>query len=157
LYTQRKNELDVYRVHEVYLGVFREAFDRVAELQGFELSPVPGAPEVWEFRDPGSLARGRLLNVEGHLHPDPVSLNTRGRAYMITRQSFTLGLLFPGAPWRVRLSRTRHKAVALEGRMPYPDAWPRELVARAIRLRWRTVVILDESYLLQQIGLRAPH
>ena len=156
LYTQRKNLLDVYRVQGVHLGIFREAFDRVMELAGFELTPVAGAPEIWEFRDPGSPLHGRLLNVAGYLHPDPVALTTRGRAYMITRQEFTLALLFPGAPWRLHLNRARHKPVALEGRLPYPGEWPRELVTRAIRLRFRTIVILDESYLLQQIGLRAP-
>jgi hypothetical protein len=156
LYTQRKNLLDVYRVHGVHLGVFREAFDRVVELEGFELTPAAGAPEVWEFRNPAAALRGRLLNVPGYLHPDPVALTTKGRAYLITRQDFTLALLFPGAPWRVALNRTRHKAVALDGRLPYPGEWPREMVTRVIRARFRTIVILDESFLLQQIGLRAP-
>jgi hypothetical protein len=152
----RKNLLDVYRLRGVYLGLFREAFDRVLELEGFELTPVAGAPEVWEFRNPEAGLRGRLLNVAGYLHPEPVRLSTRGRAYLITRQDFTLALQFPGLPWRLHLNRTRHKPVALEGRLPYPDDWPRELVMRAIRVRFRTIVILDEAFLLQQIGLRAP-
>ena len=146
--TQRNNLLDVYRVQGVYLGILREAFDRVVELKGFRLTPVAGAPEVWEFRDPAASLRGRILNVAAYLQPDPVAL--------ITRQDFTLALLFPGAPWRVNLNRTRHKPVALDGRLPYPDGWPPGLVTRVIRLRFRTVAILDESFLLRQIGLRAP-
>jgi len=157
LYTQRRNLLDIHRVHDLHLGIYREPFDRVMELGGLELKPVNGAPEVWEFRDPASPLHGRLLNVEGFLHPDPVALTTRGRAYMVTRQDFTLALLLPGAPWRLQLARTRHKPVALEGALPYPGEWPRELVSRVIRARFRTIVILDEAYLLQQIGLRAPH
>lgn len=156
MYTQRKNVLDVYRVHGHNLGVFREAFDRVMELEGFELMPVAGAPEVWEFRNLASGQRGRLLNVAAFLHPDPVALTTRGRTYMITRQDFTLALLFPGASWRLRLNQTRHKTLALDGRPLFPDQWPRELVSRVIRARFRTIVILNESFLLQQIGLRSP-
>ena len=156
MYTQHKNLLDIYRVHGLHLGLFREPFDRVLELKGFQLRPVQGAPEVWEFRDPASGLHGRLLNVEGYLHPDPVALTTRGRAYLVTRQDFTLALLMPGAPRRLQLSRTRHKPVALETGLPYPGEWPREVVTRVIRARFRTIVILDEAYLLQQIGLRAP-
>ena len=156
MYTQRKNLLDVYAIHGHYLGVFREAFDRVMELEGFELAPVNGAPEVWEFRNPETGQRGRLLNVSGYLHPDPVALTTKGRTYMITRQDFTLALLFPGAPWRLRLNQTRHKPVALDGRLPYPAEWPREMVTRVIRARFRNIVILNEPFLLEQIGLRAP-
>jgi hypothetical protein len=157
LQAQRKNLLDVYRVHGVHLGVYREAFDRVMELQGFELVPLAEAPEVWGFRNAAAALRGRLLNVAAYLHAGPVALTTRGRAYLITRQDFTLALLFPGAPWRVNLNRARHKPVALEGHLPYPESWPRELVTRVIRTRFRNVVILNEAFLLQQIGLRAPH
>ena len=156
MYTQRKNLLDVYCVHGARLGIFREAFDRVLELEGFQLTPVVNTPEVWEFRNPALSLHGRLLNVAGFLHPDPVALNTKGRAYLITRQDFTLALLFQGAPWHLQLNRTRHKAMAVEGRLPYPERWPGELVTRVIRARFRTIVILDEAYLLQQIGLRGP-
>lgn len=156
MYTQRKNLLDVYRVHGHYLGVFREAFDRVLELEGFELTPVNAAPEVWEFRSAEAAIRGRLLNVAGYLHPDPVALTTKGRTYMITRQDFTLALLLPGAPWRLRLNQTRHKPVPVDGRPPYPADWPREMVTRVIRTRFRNIIILNESFLLEQIGLRAP-
>jgi hypothetical protein len=156
LLAQRKNLLDVYLVHGVYLGIFREAFDRVMELEGFELTPVAQAPEVWEFSNPGAALRGRLLNIAAYLHPGPVALTTRGRAYLITRQNFTLALLLPGSPWRLHLNRTRYKPVALDGRLPYPEDWPRELVSQVIRTRFRTVAILDEAFLLQQIGLRPP-
>ena len=157
MYTQRHNLLDIYPVHGCWLGIFREAFDRVLELRGFQLTPVPDVPEVWNFRVPEPALRGRLLDIAAFLRPDPVALTTKGRTYLITRQDYTLALLLPGAPWRLNLSRTRHKPVALDGRLPYPDTWPRELVTRVIRARFRTVVILDEAFLLQQIGLRAPH
>ncbi|HKI98494.1 MAG TPA: hypothetical protein VKB51_08495 [bacterium] len=156
MHAQRKNLLDVYRVHDAYLGIYREAFDRVMELQGFELTPVPEAPEVWEFRNPDEALHGRLLNVAGYLHPDPVALTTKGRAYMITRQNFTLALLFPGSPWRLHLNRTRYKLISQERSMLYPVEWPREMVTRVIRTRFRNLVILNEAFLLQQIGLRAP-
>lgn len=148
--------LDVYRVHGHHLAVFREAFDRVLELQGFELTPVNGTPEVWEFRSAEASLRGRLLDVTAYLHSEPVALTTKGRTYMITRQEFTLALLLPGAPWRLRLNQTRHKPVPLEGRLPYPEQWPQELVSRVIRTRFRNVIILNEAFLLEQIGLRAP-
>jgi hypothetical protein len=154
LYTQRKNLLDIYQVHAFRLGIFRDVFDRVVELKGFELTPVEGAPESWEFRIPETGQRGRLLNVGGYLSEDRVSLTTRGRAYMVTRQDFTLGLLFPGTPRRIRLNQTRFKLVPLQPKPPYPARWPQGMVTRVIRLRFRNVIILEESFLLQQIGLR---
>lgn len=157
MYSQRKNILDIYRVHGHRLGVFRDAFERVMELRGFELTPVNGAPEIWNFRSAESGLRGRLLDVASYLDPEPVSLNTTGRAYMITRQDYTLALLFPGAPSRMRLNETRHTVVPPERMPSLPALWPREMIARVIRTRFRNTVILNEAFLLEQIGLRAPH
>ena len=139
------------------MGVFRDAFERVMELEGFQLTPVNGAPEIWDFRNPGSELRGRLLDVASYLHSAPVALNTAGRAYMITRQSFTLALLFPGMPKRMRLNETRHKELSLERKRLFPASWPPEMVSRVVRARFRNTIILDEAFLLEQIGLRAPH
>lgn len=154
LYAQRKNLLDVYHVEGVYVGVLREEFERVVGMEGCELSLDPGDAEVWQFRHAGASLHGRLLNVAAFLHPGRVALNTRGRAYTVTRQDFTLALMFPGAPRRLHLDRVRHRVVQLDGRRPYPEQWPRELVRQVIRTRFRTIVILNESFLLQQIGLR---
>ncbi len=60
----------------------------------------------------------------------------------------------PGAPRRIRLSETRHRVLPKDGKRVWPAHWPEELVARVIKVRWRTVVILDEGYLLRRIGLR---
>jgi hypothetical protein len=153
---QLKNLLDVHRVHDRYLGLPRDAFERVSELGGFQLTPVNGVPEVWDFRGPATSLRGRLLDVSAHLYGDPVALTSKGRAYMITRQDFTLALMLPGAPWRLRLNETRHKQAPPGARTRLPPAWPPELVTRVIRARFREIVVLNEQFLLEQIGLRAP-
>lgn len=156
MYTQRKNLLDVFKINAVQLGIFRDPFDRVVELEGFVLTPVQGRSEIWEFKNPVTGQRGRLLNVGGYLGDEPVSLNTEGRAYMITRQDFTLALLFPGTPRRIKLNQTRYKIVPGDtGKKSLsPFNWPGELVARVIRLRFRNIFILEEEFLLRQIGLR---
>jgi len=153
---QRKNVLDVYRLAFGQFGVYRETFDKVTELDGFELTPVKDASEVWEFRNPLTGQRGRLLNVDGYLSENPVALNTQGRAYMITRQDFTLALLFPGRPQRLRLNQTRYKVLDPEKtRRPlFPDDWPREAIGKVIRIRLRKILILEEGFLLKRIGLR---
>lgn len=154
MYAQRKSLLDVFPFDPFHLGVYRESFDRVAELAGFELTPVEGATEMWNFRNLKSGQRGRLLDVAGFLSDAPVALSTRGRAYMVTRQDFTLALLFPGAPWRIKLSQAKYKVVTAATRPQCPNAWPEKLVTRVIRFRFRNIVIVDEEFLLQQIGLR---
>jgi hypothetical protein len=156
LYTHRKNLLDIFRINGTNLAIHREPFERVMELEGFELTPVGNRPEIWEFRNPVTGQRGRLMNVQGYLNDDPVFLNTEGRAYMITRQDFTLALLFPGIPRRIKLNKTRHKVLPLgAGRNPLaPASWPDGTVTRAIRVRFSNILILEEEFLLRQIGLR---
>ena len=156
MYSQRKNILDIHRVHGYRLGVFRDAFERVVELKGFQLTPVNGAPEIWNFNSAESGLRGRLLDVVSYLAPEPVSLNTEGRAYMITRQDYTLALVFPGAPTRLRLNEVRHTVVDLQRKQPFPAHWPREMVGSVIRYRLRNTILLNDAFLLEQIGLRAP-
>ena len=154
LIARRNNLLDIYRVDDNRLGIFREPFERVMEFKGFEISQVEGATEVWNFRNSASGQKGRLLNVNGFLNEALNSISTQGRAYMITRQEFTLALFFPGKPRRIKLNQSRYKTVPIEEKKPIPPHWPREMVTRVIRLRFSNIFILDESFLLQQIGLR---
>ncbi len=155
LYIHRKNLLDVYPVAGRHLGIFREPFERVQALHGLELRPVEAQPECWDFNNPLSGERGRLLSMGAFLSTAPITLNTQGRAYMVTRQDYTLALLFPGAPKRIKLNETRHTILVGSRGSPYPQEWPEGLVQQVIRLRFRTIVILDEVFLLRQIGLRA--
>ena len=150
----RKNLLDVYRVNSYQLGVYRESFDKVMQLEGMELTPYEDVSAVWNFRNPTTGQRGRLLNIGGYLSDEPISLNTKGRAYMITRQDFTLALLFPGVPRRYKLNTTRYKLVPKEKQSVFPENWPEELIVRVIRFRFRNVAILNEGFLLREIGLR---
>ena len=155
MHNQRKNLLDIYPVGSGHVGIFRDPFEKVMELEGFELTPTENASEIWEFSHPDSGIRGRLLNVEGFLGDEPVSLTTRGRAYMITRQNFTLALLFPGSPRRLKLSESRFKVVAKDSDPgAVLAAWPAAAIDKVIRHRFRNIVILEEAFLLQQIGLR---
>lgn len=155
LYTQRKNLLDIYPIGNHHVGLFRDPFERVMELEGFELTPTQQASEVWEFRHLASGLRGRLLNVESYLEDRPLSLTVKGRTYMITRQDFTLALLLPGRPRRIKLSETRYKVVSgRNSRNPFPVNWPEDAVNRVIRHRFRTITILEEGFLLRHIGLR---
>lgn len=155
MYIHRKNLLDVYPVAGYHLGIFREPFERVQALHGLELRPVVEQPECWDFHNPVSGERGRLLSMSAYLSSDPIALNTQGRSYMVTRQDFTLALLFPGAPKRIKLNETRHTIIVGSRRPTYPEEWPKGVVQQVIRLRFRTIVILDEVFLLRQIGLRA--
>ena len=155
MYIQRKFLLDVFKCRNLYLGVYREPFTRVMELTDLELISVEGASEIWSFRQTLGGLRGRLIDVVGYLHDDPISLNGHGQTYMITRQDYTLALLFPGSPFQINLNEVRHKELNKEEKSYYPSAWPKEMVSRVIRYKWKNIIILDEAFLLKQIGLRA--
>jgi len=144
----------VFKCRGFHLGVHREPFTRVMELPGLELIPVEGATEVWGFRQPMGGVRGRLIDVVGYLHDDPISLNGHGRTYMVTRQDFTLALLFPGTPFQINLNEVRYKELKPGEKPYYPPNWPQEMVSRVIRYKWNNIIILDEAFLLKQIGLR---
>jgi len=155
LYIQRKFLLDVFKCRNLYLGVYREPFTRVMELTDLELISVEGASEIWRFRQTAGGLRGRLIDVVGYLHDDPISLNGHGRTYMVTRQDYTLALLFPGSPFQINLNEARHKELNKEEKTYFPSSWPPEMVSRVIRYKWKNIIILDEAFLLKQIGLRA--
>ncbi|MBI3993982.1 MAG: hypothetical protein HY342_11965 [Candidatus Lambdaproteobacteria bacterium] len=151
---QAKNRLDIYRINGVRLGVFREPFDRVGELAGYSVRAVAGNPTCWEFSNPETNEHGRLLDVMGLLCGQHVKLSSNAMAYMVTRQGYTLALLFPGSPRRIRLNLVRFRILKEEKEFAYPEEWPRELIARVIKVRFRQVVIINENFLLSQIGLR---
>jgi hypothetical protein len=156
VHAQRKSQLDIFPFTPYYLGIYRDPFDRVVELGGVELTPGEGAGEVWEFRNLKTGQRGRLLDVSGFLSDGPMALSTKGRAYTVTRQDFSLALLFPGAPRRIRMNSARFRVLEGDKRPALPAHWPGEMITRVIRVRYRTIVILDEVFLLRQIGLRGP-
>jgi len=147
------NRLDIYTIDNIRVGIFREPFDRVRELNGFLIQPVEGNPVCWDFTLDESGQRGRMLDVPGLLHGDHVTLSAGGLAYLITRQGFTLALLFPKGPRRVKLNQVRFRNVE-EGKYEYPAAWPREMISRVIRYRFKNVVLINEAFLLAQIGMR---
>lgn len=152
----RKSRLDVHHVQSTYIGIYREPFDKVMEISGFRLKPVERSNCVWEFHHPGSNERGRLLHVEGFLTEELVSMSVKGTAYMVTRQDYTLALLFSSPARAMWLSQSNYKVLPKDGAGICPEEWPREMVARVIRSRFRTVLVLDEAFLLEKIGLRPP-
>ena len=153
---QRKTRLDVHQIQAVNLGMFRSAFDRIVELSGFQMQPGDNTGCVWNFQHPESGERGRLLHVEGYLGKGGINISVNGMAYLITRQHFTLALAFPSAPRTMWLTDSNHKVLPNGGEKQFPAEWPKEMIKRVIRSRFRKVVIIDESYLLQKIGLRTP-
>ena len=44
------------------------------------------------------------------------------------------------------------RIVKEEKEFEFPEEWPRDLIARVIRVRFRNVVIINENYLLSQMG-----
>jgi hypothetical protein len=151
-----KTRLDVHQIQSVNIGLYRTAFDKIVDLAGFQIQPTDQSGWVWEFQRPDSGGPGRLLHVEGFLSGGGVTISVEGTAYMITRQHFTLALAFPSAPRNMWLSDSNHKVLPKDDELSLPAGWPRELVAKVIRSRFRKVVIIDESFLLQKIGLRTP-
>ena len=150
------NKIDIHQIQSVNLGIIRTPFDRVMEVSGFSVRPVEGDASVWDFHHTASGEKGRLLHMEGFLGKRPVAVNGRGQAYLITRQGFTLALMFPSAPRRMKLNQANFKVLPPIAGKHYPQAWPAEMVSKVIRSRFRTIVLLDEAYLLKKIGLREP-
>ncbi|MEE8396228.1 MAG: hypothetical protein V3S29_09250 [bacterium] len=149
------NLVDIHPIDSTNLGVYREPFDRVVDITGFTLWPVAGSNFVWDFQHPGTLERGRLLHVEGFLKGGSVALNHRGQAYVVTRQDFSLALLFPSTPRRISLGGGNYKILPKDSKKAFPAGWPRALISQIVRARFRTVVIINEAFLLEKIGLRS--
>ncbi len=150
----RRNRIDVHPVQSTNLGVVRESFDKVVEFSGFQLKQVEHSHCIWDFHHPESNEKGRLLHVEGFFAGGLISMSVRGTAYLVTRQDFTLALFFSSRPRGMWLNEERYKILPRQAGKSFPPEWPLAMVSRIIRARFRTVVILDEAALLEQIGLR---
>lgn len=153
---QYKTRLDVHQIDSINLGMYRSPFDKIVDLGGIEVAPVDQSGYVWKFTHPASGEKGRLLHMEGYLGDQPVVISARGMAYMITRQHFTLALAFPSPPRGMWLTDSNHKILPREDLSFLPPGWPREMIKKVIRLRFHKIIIIDESFLLRQIGLRSP-
>lgn len=153
---QHKTRLDVHRINSVNVGIYRAKFNQVVDLGGIKLVPDDRTGCVWQFSHPGSGERGRMLHVDGYLGDNSVVMSGKGMAYMITRQQFALALAFPNSPRTMWLTEGNHKILPKNDVGMFPPEWPREMIKSVIRLRLRKIVIIDESFLLRQIGLRTP-
>lgn len=152
----QKTQLDVHQISSVNLGIYRAQFDRIVELGGIRIQPTDETGCIWKFAHPDSGERGRLLHVEGYLGGNGVVMSGRGMAYLITRQRFALALAFPSAPRTMWLTDANHKKLPRDDESLLPGGWPQEMIKSVIRLRFRKILIIDEAYLLRQIGLRSP-
>lgn len=152
LYGARPNRLDVHRFGDIYVGLFREPFDRVVSLEGFQLRPGNRDLTIWTFTDPETGMEGRLLDVAGHLISPQVQLSSEGLAYLVRDHGRLLALHLPPHPKRLKLTEANYKVVhPKEGKPLYPESWPKSLVVQVIRSWLYRVVILDEKYLLARL------
>ena len=148
----RNNRLDIHRIGDIHLGIFREPFDRVIPLDGFQLRPLGSALTIWNFQHPATGAQGRLMDVAGFLQEDHVMLSDRGLAYMVREHGRMLALMLPRAPRKIKLTQANYKMVPHKDEEHMcPDNWPRGLVGRVIRNWMQVVVIVDEKYLLSRL------
>ncbi|MBI4081074.1 MAG: hypothetical protein HY423_00545 [Candidatus Lambdaproteobacteria bacterium] len=148
-----RNRLDIYTVREVDVGLFREPFDQVIGLEGFQLRPRADSSIIWHFENPSMSERGLLLDVQGFLSETRAALSVKSLAYLAKRPGSTLALALPPDPRRIRLSRTRYREI--EGGLAYPAEWPKEMILQKIRFRLSRVLILDERFFLDLLsGIR---
>lgn len=117
-----------------------------------DLSPTPRSPVVWRYRDPDG-REGRLLNVVGWLDGGLVSVSTRGTLYLRKGGGMDLALYLPEAPKRVELGPKPPKVLSPEGRKKplVPPQWPKEAVRQVIRYRLRTILLLNEDLLVDDL------
>jgi hypothetical protein len=147
-----RHAVDVFTDGEGHLALPVEAFTRIFRPTGCRLDPIEGFPVVWQYTAAEG-RRGAVLNVPGFLNGGTVSIASRGWLYERERDGQASALFMPGSPKRMRLSETRHKVVAPDsaGAPLYPEGWSKAAVLRVIRVRFRTIVVLDAEYLLAQV------
>jgi hypothetical protein len=152
LYGASPNRLDIHRLEDHYIGLFREPFERISPLSGLQLRPGNDDHTIWTFTDAESGLEGRMLNVAGFLMDSQVQLSADGLAYLLRDRGRMLALHLPAHPRRLKLTEANYKVVqAKEGKPLYPESWPKGLVVRVIRTWLYRVAILDEKYLLARL------
>jgi len=118
-----------------------------------ELSPTSRSPVVWSYRDPKDGGQGRLLNVAGWLNGGMVSVSARGTLYLRKGGQAALALYLPESPKRIALGKKPPQVLSPEGRKEplFPPRWPKNVVRQAIGHRFRTIVLLDEDLLFEEL------
>ncbi len=137
----------------VWVGLNPDRFDGERRSTRLDLSPTPRSPLVWRYRDPKGGDQGRLLNVVGWLDGGLVSVSTRGTLYLRKGGGTTLALYLPEAPRRVDLGTKAPRILSPAGRKKplIPPAWPKEVVRQAIWHRFRTILVLNEDMLVEDL------
>jgi len=143
----------LHRAGSVWIGLNPDRFDRRRPSRGLELSPTPRSPIVWRYRDPDDGSQGRLLNVVGWLNGGMVSVSTRGTLYLHQGGGTDLALYLPEAPKDIELGPKPPKVLSPQGRKKprVPPQWPKEAVPQVIRHRFRTILLLNEDLLLDEL------
>lgn len=148
----RNNRLDIHRIGETHLGLFREPFDRVTTLAGFRLRPDSDDLTIWRFEEPDTGKEGRLLDVAAFLQEDHIVMSGGGLSYIVRDRGRLLALHLPPDPRRLKLTEANFKVVVPKSGTPlFPPTWPGGLVVRVIRSWLYRVVIVDEKYLLARL------
>jgi hypothetical protein len=151
-----RNRLDIFTVRGVDVGLFREPFDQVIGLEGFQLRPRADSSIIWHFESAGRSERGLLLDVRGYLSETRAALSAKSLAYLVKRPGATLALALPPDPRRIRLSLTRYREIEREGDLVYPAEWPKAMILQKIRFRLTRVLILDERFFLDLLDAIGP-
>lgn len=148
-----KLAMDVFSDDEGNLALPVAPFRRILRPTGYRLDPIDGFPVVWKFTESQQGPSGVVLNVPGFLNGGAMSISSRGWLYETGRDGRSVALFLPGSPKRMRLSETRFKVLAAGpgGRPLFPEAWPKQAVKQVVRVRFRTIVVLDAEFLLSQV------
>jgi hypothetical protein len=153
-----KQAVDVFTEDDGHLALPVEPFRRILRPTGCRLDPIDGFPVVWRFTEGQGGQSGVVLNVLGFLNGGAMSISSRGWLYETERDGHPVALFLPGGPKRMRLSETRYKVLTAEagGAPLFPAAWPKEAVLRVIRVRFRTIIVLNAEFLLAQVPRLPP-
>jgi hypothetical protein len=150
--------MDVFSDGDGQLALPVAPFRNILRPTGCRLDPMEGFPVVWRYTVGPQDRQGVVLNVAGLLNGGPISISSRGWLYEAERDGRFLALFMPGSPKRLRLGGMRYKVLSPEtARTPlYPEGWPKQAVQRVVRVRFRTIVVLNAEYLLAQVPQLAP-
>ncbi len=148
-----KQPIDVFSDEDGHLALPVESFRRIFRPAGCRLDPIEGFPVVWQYSEVEPGRGGAVLNVAGFLNGGTMSISSRGWLYEAERDGCSVALFLPGSPKRLHLGETRHRVLAPSpgGKPLVPESWPKEAVKQVIRVRLRTIVVLDAAFLLAQV------